>query len=54
MSGIKQIDGYKVYLSQQLGHGSYGDVYIGINDQNSEKVAVKIIKKSSSIHFIYI
>lgn len=34
MSGIKKIDGYKVYLNEVLGRGSYGDVYVGISDTN--------------------
>ena len=50
---IKQIDGYKVYLSKKLGEGSYGAVYVGISDNTHEKVAVKILKKSSSIISIY-
>ena len=45
---IKQIDGYKIYLNKKLGEGSYGAVYIGINDSTHENVAVKILKKLSS------
>lgn len=47
-SGIKQIDGYKIYMSKKLGQGSYGAVYIGTNDDTGEEVAVKILKKSDS------
>jgi serine/threonine protein kinase len=47
-SGVKQIDGYKIYLSKLLGKGSYGAVYIGANDNTGEEVAVKILKKSDS------
>lgn len=48
MSGVKQIDGYKIYMSKMLGQGSYGAVYIGISDKTGEEVAVKILKKKSS------
>lgn len=50
---IKQIDGYKIYLDNKLGEGSYGAVYIGMSDDTHEKVAVKILKKSSS-NYIFI
>ena len=53
MSGIKQIDGYKVYLSKQLGHGTYGSVYIGKDDETGQEVAIKIIQKASSIIFTW-
>jgi hypothetical protein len=29
---MKQIDGYKIYLNQMLGKGSFGSVYIGVSD----------------------
>lgn len=45
---IKQIDGYKVYLSKLLGEGSYGAVYEGVNDNTGEKVAIKLLKKANS------
>lgn len=48
----KQIDGYKIYLDNKLGEGSYGAVYIGMSDDTHEKVAVKILKKSSSKYII--
>jgi serine/threonine protein kinase len=41
----KQIGGYTVYLSQVLGHGSYGNVYRGVKDDDKELVAIKIIPK---------
>ena len=54
MSGTKQIDGYKVYLGKQLGHGTYGSVYIGKDDKTGQEVAIKIIQKSSSNFFSYL
>ena len=48
MSGVKQIDGYKIYMGKMLGQGSYGAVYIGVSDKTGEEVAVKILKKKSS------
>lgn len=41
----KQIGGYTVFLSQVLGHGSFGNVYRGIKDDDKQLVAVKIIPK---------
>ena len=32
MSSMKQIDGYKIYMNQQLGKGSFGAVYVGVSD----------------------
>jgi hypothetical protein len=29
---MKQIDGYKIYMNQMLGKGSFGAVYVGIKD----------------------
>lgn len=48
MSTIKQIDGYKIYMNELLGQGSYGAVYIGIADDTHKKVAIKILKKANS------
>jgi len=48
MNSIKQIDGYKIYMNQVLGKGSYGSVYKGISDKTKEPVAVKILNKSES------
>ena len=49
---MKQIDGYKIYLNQIIGKGSYGAVYIGVSDKTNQKVAVKILSKSNSKLFI--
>lgn len=48
MSSVRQIDGYKVYMNEGLGRGSFGSVYRGINDSTKEKVAVKILNKAES------
>lgn len=45
---MKQIDGYKIYMNKMIGKGSFGAVYEGVSDLNGEKVAVKILLKSSS------
>ncbi len=49
MSTMKQIDGYKIYMNQVLGKGSFGAVYLGTSDKTGEQVAVKVLPKSSSI-----
>ena len=36
MSGVKQIDGYKIFMGKLLGKGSYGAVYIGQSDKTQE------------------
>lgn len=48
MTSMKQIDGYKIYMNQKIGQGSFGAVYTGVSDATGEKVAVKILTKSSS------
>jgi len=50
---IKQIDGFKINLAKKLGSGSFGDVFEGINDKTSEKVAVKVLQKSASKRYFY-
>lgn len=35
MATIKQIEGYKVYMNRKLGQGSYGAVYIGVDDKTN-------------------
>ena len=49
---IKQIDGYKIFMNQMLGQGSYGAVYIGVSQKDDSKVAIKILKKSNSKQLI--
>lgn len=50
MSGIKHIDGYDIHMKEMLGQGSFGAVYVGKNEKTQEKVAIKVLKKISSIH----
>lgn len=33
MNSIKQIDGYKIFMNQVIGRGSYGTVHKGISDK---------------------
>jgi serine/threonine protein kinase len=48
MATLKQIDGYKIFMGQKLGEGSYGIVYVGQSETTQEKVAVKILSKAKS------
>lgn len=50
MASIKQIDGYKIFMNKMIGKGSFGAVYEGVSDRTGEKVAVKILAKSSSTY----
>lgn len=50
---MKQIDGYKIFMNKPLGKGSFGSVYEGVSDTTGEKVAVKILPKSSSKYMSY-
>jgi casein kinase 1, alpha len=36
------IVGIKYKLKRKIGSGSFGDIYLGINIQNGEEVAVKL------------
>ena len=40
--------GGKYRLGRKIGHGSFGDIYLAINIQNNEEVAVKLEKVRSS------
>ena len=40
--------GGKYRLGRKIGHGSFGDIYLGINIQSNEEVAVKLEKVRSS------
>ncbi len=33
MASMKQIDGYKIYMNQCIGKGSFGSVYVGVSDK---------------------
>jgi serine/threonine protein kinase len=46
MMQVKQIDGYKVYINQLLGKGSFAMVYPGASDKTGRPVAVKVMSKS--------
>jgi serine/threonine protein kinase len=48
MKPVKQIDGYKIFLNQLLGQGSFGDVYVGVSDKTQQKFAVKVLNKLKS------
>ena len=43
MGQSKKIDKFSFNLEDQLGQGAFGTVYLGKNDETSEKVAIKVI-----------
>lgn len=45
MASKKRIGKYVIYLSNQLGRGSYSDVYLGVDEETKEEVAVKVLRK---------
>lgn len=46
-SAEKQIAHYKFNLHNKIGHGSYGIVYKGLNLNNNQQVALKVIDKKT-------
>lgn len=42
MASKEFIVGIKYKLKRKIGSGSFGDIYLGINIQNGEEVAVKL------------
>ena len=42
----------KYRLIKKIGEGSFGRVYLGINEKTMEPVAIKLEPKSNSIHFL--
>jgi serine/threonine protein kinase len=46
MSGQrKRIGKYIVFLSNKLGAGAFSEVYLGLDDETKEQVAVKVVRK---------
>lgn len=41
-ANIKIAGKYK--LTKKIGHGSFGDIYLGINVETSQEVAIKLVK----------
>jgi serine/threonine protein kinase len=44
----KKIDKYTIHLEKKLGVGSFGTVYVGIQDETQLKVAIKMLDKKTS------
>lgn len=44
----KKIDRYTIHLDKKLGVGSFGTVYIGVQDQSQQHVAIKMLDKKTS------
>lgn len=44
----KRIENFVMYLNEELGKGSFGKVYKGINEHNKQPVAIKVLAKSLS------
>jgi serine/threonine protein kinase len=44
----KKIDKYTIHLDKKLGVGSFGTVYVGIQDETQLKVAIKMLDKKTS------
>lgn len=53
-TGKEFIVGVKYKLKRKIGSGSFGDIYLGINIQNGEEVAVKLesVKVGRLFHYI--
>lgn len=48
MSGPrKRIGRYIVFLSNRLGAGSFSEVYLGVDEETKEQVAVKVVRKDT-------
>lgn len=45
MTSKKRIGKYVIFLGNQLGRGSYSDVYLGVDEETREEVAVKVLRK---------
>jgi serine/threonine protein kinase len=44
----KKISGYIIHLKENLGKGSYGEVFKGEHEQTKNPCAIKIINKKTS------
>ena len=52
MASKEFIVGIKYKLKRKIGSGSFGDIYLGINIQNGEEVAVKL--ESIKVIFLFL
>ena len=52
MASKEFIVGIKYKLKRKIGSGSFGDIYLGINIQNGEEVAVKL--ESIKVTFFFV
>jgi serine/threonine protein kinase len=41
----KRIGKYVIYMGNKIGSGSYSDVYLGIEEDTKEEIAVKVLRK---------
>ena len=44
----KRIENFVMFMNEELGSGSFGKVYKGINELNKQPVAIKVLAKSMS------
>ena len=44
---MKKIEHYLFKWTNKIGKGNFSDVYLGLNEQNQEQVAIKVIKNES-------
>ena len=44
----KRIENFVMFMNEELGKGSFGKVYEGINDHNKQPVAIKVLAKNMS------
>lgn len=47
----KRIENFVISLNEELGEGSFGKVYKGINENTKQVVAVKVLSKRMSRFF---
>lgn len=50
-AGMEHVVGGKFKLGKKIGSGSFGELYLAVNVQNGEEVAVKLVCHDFSVHY---
>jgi serine/threonine protein kinase len=48
----KRVENFVIHMNEELGKGSFGQVYKGINEKTKQPVAIKVIRKKLSSEYL--
>jgi serine/threonine protein kinase len=44
----KRIENFLIHMNEELGKGSFGEVYKGVHEKTKQQVAIKVLSKKLS------